>query len=340
MKLKHSLIILILLTCSSFIVFYASAEVVIPEKPFNHVVDLAGIIDDNTEANLNGYLLELEQKTTAQMVVLTIKSLDGASIEDFAIRTARDKWKLGQKGKDNGVLLLVSLQDRKYRFEIGYGLEGVIPDSFAASIGRESLVPYFKKGDYSTGILTASLAAIKAIADNARVEITGKPNLESHSFYPHSAEQQRMPTRSEPQASYSDKQAFGVCGTLCGSFIFIIIAVFVLNIALLVWVAKDAKNRGMGSSVGWIFLILFTGVIGLIIYLFSRPKGELVICDVCKNKKFKVKNICPHCGNSSSSVAMKTDISRRPQSQFCKQCGKQATPDSLFCSSCGGKMGE
>jgi len=194
MKLKHSLIILILLTCSSLTAFYASAEVVIPDKPFNHVVDLAGIIEDNVEASLNGYLLELEQKTTAQMVVLTIKSLEGESLEDFSIRTAHDKWKLGQKGKDNGVLLLVSLEDRKYRFEIGYGLEGVLPDSLAGSIGREYLVPYFKKGDYSTGILTASLAAISKIADDAGVEIKGMPHLESRSPYPSSSEKQRKPT--------------------------------------------------------------------------------------------------------------------------------------------------
>lgn len=178
MKLKYSLIILILLSCLCASAFYASAEVVIPDKPFNHVVDLAGIIDDNVEANLNGYLLELEQKTTAQMVVLTIKSLEGESLEDFSLRTAHDKWKLGQKGKDNGVLLLVALQERKYRFEIGYGLEGVLPDSLTGSIGREYLVPYFKKGDYSTGILTASLAAINKIAADAGVEIAGMPSIQ------------------------------------------------------------------------------------------------------------------------------------------------------------------
>ena len=179
MRSRNSLIILILLSCLCASAFYASAEVVIPDKPFNHVVDLAGIIDDNVEANLNGYLLELEQKTTAQMVVLTIKSLEGESLEDFSIKTAHDKWKLGQKGKDNGVLLLVALQERKYRFEIGYGLEGALPDSLTGSIGREYLVPNFKKGDYSAGILTASLAVIGKIAEDAGVEIAGMPSIQT-----------------------------------------------------------------------------------------------------------------------------------------------------------------
>jgi predicted amidophosphoribosyltransferase len=100
-----------------------------------------------------------------------------------------------------------------------------------------------------------------------------------------------------------------------------------------VWVAKDAKNRGIGSSVGWIFLILFTGVIGLIIYLFSRPKGELVICEVCKNKKFKVARVCPHCGNPAQSV--ETRPSSRSRSQYCPDCGHKISPDAIFCEECG-----
>jgi uncharacterized protein len=155
----------------------ARAGVELPAQPRTYVVDLAGIIDDGVKADLNRYLLELEQKTTAQMVVLTIPSLEGDSIEDYSISVAHDKWKLGQKGKDNGVLLLVAVNERKYRFEIGYGLEGVLPDSFVGSVGREYLVPYFRKGDYSNGIFAASLAVIHKIASDAGVEITGMPVL-------------------------------------------------------------------------------------------------------------------------------------------------------------------
>jgi uncharacterized protein len=153
------------------------SEVVVPDKPYNHVVDLAGIINDNVERNLNSYLMELEQKTTAQMVVLTINGLEGESLEDLSIEIAHNKWKLGQKGKDNGVLLLVALQDRKYRFEIGYGLEGILPDSLVGSIGRGYIVPYFRKGDYSTGIFTAALAVISEIASDSGITITGMPKF-------------------------------------------------------------------------------------------------------------------------------------------------------------------
>jgi len=85
------------------------------------------------------------------------------------------------------------------------------------------------------------------------------------------------------------------CG-VCGTFIFIPIILFALNIALLVWVARDAKARGMDSSVLWMLLVLFTSVIGLIIYLLSRPQGNLIPCPNCANKRLQASVKCPHCG--------------------------------------------
>jgi uncharacterized protein len=149
----------------------------IPSKPTQYVVDLADIIDNTIELKLNAHLRELEQKTTAQVVVLTVLSLEGESLEDFSISTAHDRWQIGQKDKDNGVLIVIALQDKQYRFEIGYGLEGMLPDSLVGSIGRKFIVPYFKKGDYSNGIYTATLAVINTIASDKSVEITGMPKL-------------------------------------------------------------------------------------------------------------------------------------------------------------------
>lgn len=177
MKFSNKLSILFLVACLCLYAVSAFAETAIPDRPLNHVVDLAGIIDDAVETDLNRYLLELEQKTTAQMIILTITSLEGQSIDDLSLNIAHNKWKLGQKGKDNGMLLLVSLQDRKYRFETGYGLEGAIPDSLSGSIGRQYLVPYFQKGDYSNGIAAASLVVINTIANEAGVEISGMPKM-------------------------------------------------------------------------------------------------------------------------------------------------------------------
>jgi len=195
MKLRNrSVTAVFLLVCLAFSAFVSYAAVSIPAKPLNHVVDLAGIIDANVEAGLNRYLLELEQKTTAQMVILTINSLEGESIEDFSLTLAHDKWKLGQQGRDNGLLLVVSVQERKYRFETGYGLEGVLPDSLVGSIGRDYLVPYFRKGDYSNGITAAALVVINTIADDANVEIAGMPKLRTRTASPYNRGGSREPT--------------------------------------------------------------------------------------------------------------------------------------------------
>lgn len=166
MSFKYKNLFFVIFLCLFFV--NASFAVVpsIPQVPSNYVVDLAGIIDDNVEISLDRYLKELEQKTTAQFIVLTVTSLEGESIDEFSITTAHDKWKLGQKGKDNGALLVVALKDRKYRFEIGYGLEGILPDSLVGSIGRDYLVPYFQKGDISTGVYAATLAVANKIASS------------------------------------------------------------------------------------------------------------------------------------------------------------------------------
>ena len=144
----------------------------IPAVPSQYVVDLAGIVDDATKAQLNSSLRELEEKTTVQMVVLTVPGLNGESLEDLSLRTA-EKWKLGQKGKDNGVLLIISLQERKYRFEIGYGLERILPDSLVGSIGRSYLVPNFRNGDYNKGLSDTAYAVINTIAAAEGVTLTG-----------------------------------------------------------------------------------------------------------------------------------------------------------------------
>ena len=165
--------------CLVMTFFVLSAPASTPEPPSvprDYVVDLAGVVPDEIQARLNNYLKELEQKTTAQVLVLTVQSLDGQSIEDFAFNI-KEKWKLGQKGKDNGVLIAVAVKDRKYRLEIGYGLESVLPDSMVGTIGREYLVPYFKKGDYGSGIYAAAVVVANIIASHEGVQVTGLPGV-------------------------------------------------------------------------------------------------------------------------------------------------------------------
>ena len=86
------------------------------------------------------------------------------------------------------------------------------------------------------------------------------------------------------------------CGGCCGTFILIPIVFLALSIALLVWVARDAKARGMDSAVLWMALVFFLNLLGLVIYIFSRPQGNLVPCPNCGNKRLEASVKCPHCG--------------------------------------------
>jgi uncharacterized protein len=124
------------------------------------VVDNAEILKPATRERVAALAKAHEDKTSDQIAVLTIPTLDGESVEEFATRVF-EAWKLGQKGKDNGVLVVVAPRDRKMRIEVGYGLEGTLTDVAASRIIRNVMTPAFKNGDFDGGI-EGGVAAIVA----------------------------------------------------------------------------------------------------------------------------------------------------------------------------------
>jgi uncharacterized protein len=113
--------------------------------------DYAGMIQPDKARELEGRLADFERDTGHQIAVLTIPSLKGDALEDFSIRVA-ENWKIGQKGFDNGAILLIARDEHKLRIEVGYGLEGVLPDAIANRIINEVIVPRFRQNNYSGGI--------------------------------------------------------------------------------------------------------------------------------------------------------------------------------------------
>ena len=128
------------------------------------VTDNAEILSGPMRKSLTERLKAHEDRTGNQIAVLTIPSLEGESIEGYAEAVFKE-WKLGQKGKDNGILVIVAPQDRRMRIEVGYGLEGTLPDSLAGSIIRNIMTPRFKTGDYNGGI-EAGVSAIITVLEN------------------------------------------------------------------------------------------------------------------------------------------------------------------------------
>ncbi len=126
------------------------------------VVDTTGTLDAGTRAQLERQALDLQQRKGAQLQVLMIPSTQPESIEAYAVR-AFESFKLGRKGIDDGVLLVVAKDDRKVRIEVGYGLEGAIPDIAAGRVIQEYLVPKFRAGDYAGGIVDATAQLVKLV---------------------------------------------------------------------------------------------------------------------------------------------------------------------------------
>ncbi|HAE76704.1 TPM domain-containing protein [Morganella morganii] len=159
-----------------FISFFARADMQpLPELKRERVIDSAGLLTRPQFAQLNRQLTEYElsRNDGSQFVVFIVPSTGGESIETFAHR-AFNTWKIGRKGQNNGLLLVVAVNDRNLRFEIGYGLEGILPDVSAGRIIRHRITPEFKNGYYFTGIEAGVTDAIDIISGNEPGYITSE----------------------------------------------------------------------------------------------------------------------------------------------------------------------
>jgi uncharacterized protein len=226
------------------------------------VVDNAEILSADAERRIAARLKAHEDRTTDQIAVLTVATLDGESVEEFALKVF-EAWKLGQKGKDNGVLVVVAPRERRMRIEVGYGLEGTLTDLHASRIIRDVMTPRFKTGDYDGGV-EAGVAAIVArlTGDASAAPPPEPPPSKALPFFDSGEADMPLPMR-----------------ILVGAFVFSIIGLFTI-----IGVATP--------GVGWflyVFLIPFwavfpmtiIGSVGALwllgIYLVGFPVAKLIL---------------------------------------------------------------
>ncbi|HPI77083.1 MAG TPA: TPM domain-containing protein [bacterium] len=131
------------------------------DRPSGYVNDFAGVMDPAARSRLENMLAALDERTSAQIAVAVVDTIGDSYIEEYAVKMF-ERWGVGQKGKDNGVLLVVAMSERKIRIEVGYGLEGAVTDAESKFIIDEIIAPPFKQGDYSGGI-SAGVEALAAI---------------------------------------------------------------------------------------------------------------------------------------------------------------------------------
>lgn len=134
------------------------------------VNDEANVISPEYESMIVSEIEQLNKNTSVQLAVASVKSLNGTPIETYSIELAHNV--LGEKGKDNGILILIAVDDRQWRIEVGYGLEPYITDAMAGRIGRDIMSPYFKEGNYSQGILAGVIAVKNILEGKQGYELT------------------------------------------------------------------------------------------------------------------------------------------------------------------------
>jgi uncharacterized protein len=159
-RVAFAVVAWICLTCAGW------AETLTFPALTGRVVDEAGLLSVADSAAITRSLADLEARTTDQLVVVTLKSLQGTTIEDYGYQLGR-RWKIGQKDKDSGVLLIVVASERKVRIEVGYGLEGTLTDAATRVIIENSVLPRFKTGDFSGGIRSGVADIVQMLVGDA-----------------------------------------------------------------------------------------------------------------------------------------------------------------------------
>ena len=147
-----------------------------------YVNDYAGVISEKDKASMESVAKEVEEKTGAQIAVLTVKSMSPyTSIDEFGMAVA-EKWKVGEKDKDTGIIIILAMEERKVRIEVGYGLEGIINDAKAGRIIDNTMMPYFRGGDFSAGLRRGVFKIADIIGTELNVELDEQIKMQDNTF--------------------------------------------------------------------------------------------------------------------------------------------------------------
>jgi uncharacterized protein len=147
-----------------------------------YVNDYAILITEKDKASMESVAKEVEEKTGAQIAVLTVKSMSPyTSIDEFGMAVA-EKWKVGEKDKDTGIIIILAMEERKVRIEVGYGLEGIINDAKAGRIIDNTMMPYFRGGDFSAGLRRGVFKIADIIGTELNVELDEQIKMQDNTF--------------------------------------------------------------------------------------------------------------------------------------------------------------
>jgi uncharacterized protein len=165
----------LLISCAVGLAFPFACSAGLDLRPSGRVNDFAGVIDAGARQRLQQALQDLERRTGAEVAVVTVDAVPDGDVDRAAVELF-EAWGVGKKDRDNGVLILCAVRDRRIRIEVGYGLEAILPDARTGRIIDTKVLPAFRRGDLSTGLLDGALAVADAVAGAADDTAGGDPS--------------------------------------------------------------------------------------------------------------------------------------------------------------------
>lgn len=207
---------------------FALAEKIEDLQASSHVNDYADVLDQPTEQDLNAKLYKLEQETGDQVTVVTVKNMDGDYIEHYAVKLF-EAWKIGDAKADNGVLFLMSKDDRSVRIEVGYGLEPILTDGWSKYILDNLVIPEFKNGNYQAGIINGTDKMVEVVTAGGKL--------------------------SEPTSSKSNNQMMNILANIFPFLIFFGLAFFQWLASILGRTKSWWLGGVLGGFIGGLFLV-------------------------------------------------------------------------------------
>ena len=284
-----------------------------------------GIISEETVYQLNTMLQNLEAKNKAEIAVVVLNSIGDNDIFDFGVELF-ERWGIGKKGSDNGLLILFVLDQRKIRFETGYGLEGILPDAICKRIQMNEMVPYFKEGNYDEGMLRGVKKAVETIENEEFIDSNSKSEFPSFVFVVPVAvlliviiamlfKSNNIAHSKKFQYNAERYNAMKTYGSLIIGMIFVGIIIIVITLAVL------------GVNLVSLFLL------GFLLFMDMIPIN--ILKNVFANKLRRQSVRCKNCGTLTKLLSETNDNKYLTLEQSFEEKIKSVDYDVFLCENCG-----
>jgi len=315
------------------------------------VEDAGGVLGPEYLSLVNGLCQSLKDATSVELAVVTVDNLGGLAVEEFAEKLFR-RFGIGEKGKDNGLLLLFARDDRRVRFEVGYGLEGTIPDAIASRILDEQALPLFKEGQYARGLYQAARAAAEAVG-----QASGKPlSFASPAAWP----AQIALAKPLPGANIEKKPETGAkadplsAGLIYAAAIFgfMILGLAVVHLRVGKTEAKTAKEKALkgagfftamnwiGGFIGFIILAVAVGKFlpALLAFVLAPTAATFGQAGGLRSLKRRVAGYelpCSNCGQKMSLLDEQADDALLTAEEIAEEAARGMNYEIWKCGNCG-----